>query len=332
MAAPRLLADPDALHARIPYAEFLKSTNHIQGRVTGLGDTRAKVLMADGTHRSVSFDFAVIATGSVTLDPLIKAQAATQEERAKELEQHHARLQSARSIVIVGADPVGVETAAELREAMPGVDFTIIHSHARLLDKAPGKFAAWAKQFLEDQGVHTITGERVTSPEVGEQPKNGKVQTSTGRVLPADVVIWAAGIRPITGFIANSWPDVVDGSGLVKVDSHLRVVNHPSVFAVGDIASTPEDRLAIIAGLHVKSVVANLKALVAADGQTKVTLKPYKPAVPGQGAGKLMIVSLGRKDGLTSLPFGQFRAPFMARKIKSHDMLVGMSRKALKLK
>ncbi|MCU1082915.1 hypothetical protein [Stenotrophomonas maltophilia] len=89
--------------------------------------------------------------------------------------------------------------------------------------------------------------------------------------------------------------------------------------------------MAIIAGLHVKSVVANLKKLVATDSQSKVTLKPYKPAMPGQGAGKLMIVSLGRKDGLTSLPFGQFRAPFMARKIKSHDMLVGMSKKALKL-
>jgi hypothetical protein len=43
----------------------------------------------------------------------------------------------------------------------------------------------------------------------------------------------------------------------------------------------------------------------------------------------MMIVTLGRKDGLTSLPFGQFRTSFMARTIKSRDMLVGMSRKAV---
>lgn len=265
------------------------------------------------------------------MDPLIKAQTATEDARAEELAQHHARLRSARSVVIVGGGPIGVETAAELREAMPGVAVTLIHSQRQLLDKAPGKFADWAKQFLEDEGVHTVLGELVTSPQIEKQPMDGKVQTNAGRILAADVVIWAAGIRPITGFIANSWPETVEVSGLVKVDNYLRVVDHPTVFAVGDVANTPENRLAIIAGLHVKSVVANLKKLVATDSQSKVTLKPYKPAMPGQGAGKLMIVSLGRKDGLTSLPFGQFRAPFMARKIKSHDVLVGMSKKALKL-
>ena len=45
--------------------------------------------------------------------------------------------------------------------------------------------------------------------------------------------------------------------------------------------------------------------------------------------GKLIVITLGRKDGLTSLPFGQFRASFLARNIKTRDMLVGMSMKAL---
>jgi len=136
----------------------------------------------------------------------------------------------------------------------------------------------------------------------------------------------------VTTFVAGSWPDAVQPDGLVKVDPYLRVPGHSTVFAVGDVTNLPENRLAIVAGLHVKSVVGNLKRLIAAQTPLQTKLKAYKPALPGRGTGKLMIVSLGRSDGLTSLPFGQFRASFLARKIKSHDMLVGMSRKALGLK
>ena len=62
-----------------------------------------------------------------------------------------------------------------------------------------------------------------------------------------------------------------------------------------------------------------------------VKLTPYKPKIPGKGLGKLMVVTLGRRDGLTSLPFGQFRAPFMARNMKSENMFVAKYRKAVGL-
>lgn len=43
MALPRLLANPKSLPARIRYAEFLDTSQHIQGRVAALSDTSAKV-------------------------------------------------------------------------------------------------------------------------------------------------------------------------------------------------------------------------------------------------------------------------------------------------
>ncbi|UAY95174.1 FAD-dependent oxidoreductase [Dickeya dadantii] len=150
-------------------------------------------------------------------------------------------------------------------------------------------------------------------------------------MLDADAVIWAAGAKPVTDFVARSWPDAVQRDGLITVDHYLRVKGHETVFAAGDITHLPENRLAIVAGLHAKSIVTNIRALIAAKPSSQIRLKPYKPANPGKGMGKIMIVTLGRNDGLTSLPFGQFRAPFLARKIKSHDMLVGLSRKAVGL-
>lgn len=331
MAVPRLLVEPESLAARIPYASFLNNAEHIQGRVTALTDCRAKVKLPDGVEKELAFDYAVIATGSASLDPIIKAQAPTQAERAAELKALNARLRAARSVVVVGAGPVGVEAAAELRESLPGVKVTLVHSEERVLERAPGKFAGWAEKYLSSKGVKLVLGESVTTPSISSQPEDGRVVTATGRVLQADAVIWAAGMRPVTTFVANSWPDTVESNGLVKVDPYLRVVGHSTVFAVGDVTNLPENRLAIVAGLHVKSVVANLKRLITAPTPSQVQLKVYKPALPGKGVGKLMIVSLGRADGLTSLPFGQFRASFLARKIKSHDLLVGMSRKAVGL-
>ncbi|KML67888.1 NAD(P)/FAD-dependent oxidoreductase [Pectobacterium peruviense] len=332
MAVPRLLVESDALAARIPYASFLNNSEHVQGRVTALTDSHAKVKLSDDLEKEVAFDYAVIASGSASLDPIIKAQASTEAERAAELKAMNTRLRTARSVVIVGAGPVGVETAAELREWLPHVDVTLVHGENRALAKAPSKFADWAEKYLSGKGVKLVLGETVTSPSISTQPEDGRVVTSSGRVLQAEVVIWAAGTRPVTTFVANSWSDVVQPNGLVRVDPYLRVVGHSTIFAVGDVTNLPENRLAIVAGLHVKSVVGNLKRLIAAETPSQTKLKAYKPALPGKGIGKLMIVSLGRTDGLTSLPFGQFRASFLARKIKSHDLLVGMSRKAVGLK
>lgn len=329
MAVPRLLTAPDSLPALIPYADFLGRACHIQGRVTALAEVGATVALPDGRKQMLTFDYAVIAAGSTSLDPLIKAQASTEGGRAKELWAMYERLRGARSVVVVGAGPVGIETAAEIRETLPHLEVTVVHGAPRVLNNAPGKFSRWAEKYLRNKGVQLIVGETVTTPAIGEQPLDRNVITSSGQVLQADAVIWAVGVRPATSFVADSWPEAVQSNGLVKVDEYLRVTGHPNVFAVGDVTNLPENRLAIIAGLHVKSVVSNLKRLIAAQTKSSVRLKPYRPALPGRGMGKLMIVSLGRRDGLTALPFGQFRASFLARKIKSHDLLVGMARKAL---
>ena len=329
MAVPRLLVRPDALQARMRYDSFLSPARHIQGKVVRLADGSADVALSDGQEQTLTWDFAVIASGSVTIDKLIKAQAQTETERAAEIAAMNDRLRSARTIVIAGGGPVGVETAAELRETFPGASVTLVHGGAKLLDRAPNKFPDWADAAMRDRGVTVILNDMVADPAPGMQSADGRVRTSSGKSIDADVVIWAGGVKPVTDFVAKSWPAAVQADGQLKVDQYLRLEGHPNVFVAGDVTNLPEGRLAIIGGLHAKSVAANLKALVTAQDTGTVKLKPYKPALPGKGMGKLMVVSLGRDDGLTSLPFGQFRASFLARKIKSRDMLVGMSRKAV---
>ncbi|WOA52536.1 NAD(P)/FAD-dependent oxidoreductase [Dickeya solani] len=331
MAVPRLLVDPDGLAARIPYDSFLGMAQHIQGKVVMLTDHSARVALADGREDTVSFDYAVIATGSAYIDPLIKARAPLGVGRAAEIKSMNKRLREASAVVVAGGGPVGIEIAAELCEAFPGLAIALVHSGKSILNNAPDKFPRWAEKDLRAKGVKFALDDRVVSPAPGEQPQDGKVITQSGLVLAADAVVWAAGAKPVTDFVARSWPDAVQRDGLITVDHYLRVKGHETVFAAGDITHLPENRLAIVAGLHAKSIVTNIRALIAAKPSSQIRLKPYKPANPGKGMGKIMIVTLGRNDGLTSLPFGQFRAPFLARKIKSRDMLVGLSRKAVGL-
>lgn len=329
MAVPRLLVEPDSLPARLRFDSFLAGAAHVQGKVVKLAEGAATVALENGTQQVLPFDYAVIATGSRTIDPLIKAQAKTESERAAEIAAMNTRLRAARAVVVAGGGPVGVETAAELAETFPHMKVTLVHGADRLLERAPSKFPAWAEKTLKAHGVTLVLNEMVSAPGLGQQPTDGKVQTASGKVIEADTVIWAAGVKPLTDFVASSWPAAVQADGFLKTDAYLRLEGHPNVFVAGDVTNLPEARLAIIGGLHVKSVVANLKTLVSADAPETAKLKPYKPAPPGKGMGKMMIVTLGRKDGLSSLPFGQFRASFIARKIKSQDMLVGMMRKAV---
>ena len=329
MAVPRLLVEPDAVSARIRYDSFLGEARHLQGKVTRLQDGSAEVALSDGSTRTIGWDYAVIASGSAYMDPLIKAQAVTETDRSAEISAMNAKLRRARSVVVAGGGPVGVETAAELRETFPNVLVTLVHGGDKLLDRAPHRFPGWAERALRSSGVDIVLNDLVVDSEPGGQPVDGKVRTKSGRVIMADAIVWAGGVKPVTDFLTKSWPHAVQPDGQLKVDRYLRLEGHPAVFVAGDITNLPEARLAIIGGLHAKAVVANLKALVTSSDPASVKLKPYKPTLPGKGIGKLMIVTLGRNDGLTSLPFGQFRASFLARKIKARDMLVGMSRKAI---
>lgn len=202
---------------------------------------------------------------------------------------------------------------------------------AKLLDTAPSKFGGWAEHFLRKHGVEVILGDRVASPPIGEQPLAGSVTAASGRTFPADAVIWAVGVKIATEFVARSWPDLVERDGRLRTDSFLRLVGHPNIFVVGDTTNLPERRMAIIAGLHASAVIRNLRTLAQATDPATAVLAPYKQQPPGKGMGRLMIVTFGRRGGITALPFGQFQAAFLARAIKSKDMLVGRVRKGVGL-
>lgn len=331
MAMPRLLVEPESLPAQFPFADFLHDVRLVQGYATAIHDRSVEVAAIDGTRKTIDFDFAVIATGSSYLDPLIKPIQGTQTERKAEIAEAHRKFASVEKVVIVGGGPVGVEIAAEFVETLPEVKVVILDMAKTLLEGAPSKFGGWAKHFLQSHDVDIMLGERVISPDVGCQPTDGVVVTSAGRQIEADAIIWATGVKIATDFVGKSWPSAVELDGRLKTDRFLRLIGHSNIFIAGDVTNLPERRLGLIAGLHAATISKNLKVLAYAKDPATVPLTPYKVQPPGKGKGSLMIVTLGRRGGLTSMPFGQFRASFLARAIKSKDMLVGPLRRAVGL-
>jgi NADH:ubiquinone reductase (H+-translocating) len=147
----------------------------------------------------------------------------------------------ALNVVVVGGGPTGVESAgaiAELYRALFVKDYPDIpQEKARivLVEAGPEIFAMfkenlrkYAVQALEKRGVEILTGEIV------EKITPTRVHLKSGMVLPAHTLVWGAGLKG--NAIVESLGVELERGNRVPVEQDLRVVGHPEVFAVGDVA------------------------------------------------------------------------------------------------
>lgn len=148
-------------------------------------------------------------------------------------------------VVIIGGGATGVELAAELREASQvharygfrrldprrDVPLTLLEGAERILAPLPEKVSASATALLRERGVEVVTACRVAriTPE--------QVEDSEGRIFPADIVVWAAGIQAPRLLAALGLP--VNKGGQVTVTPTLAVTGLAHLHALGDCAACP---------------------------------------------------------------------------------------------
>ena len=242
------------------------------GRMHGLDRDGKQVLLAptldeNGVEiiaaRSVHYDTLVIAVGSKTNDfgTPGAAEFSLALDAPAQAERFHSRLLNAcirantqseplqpgqLHIAIIGAGATGVELAAELhnttRELVAfGLDridperdikVTLIEAAPRILPVLPERLSDATQRLLEGMNVDVLPGERVT-----KVSREG-VSTDSGRHVPAELVVWAAGIKApdflgqLDGLEANRMNQLV-------VTQTLQTTRDPDVFAFGDCASCP---------------------------------------------------------------------------------------------
>ncbi|GAA5234374.1 NAD(P)/FAD-dependent oxidoreductase [Verticiella sediminum] len=147
-------------------------------------------------------------------------------------------------LVIVGGGATGVELAAELRDAgnlasdytqgdfdpMRDISITVVEVGPRLLGPLPERVSTSALAALQRRRIRVETDTRIA------EVRADSVLTADGRVLPADLCVWAAGISAPTVLRALELP--LNRVGQIVVDAHLATPD-PAVFALGDCAAAP---------------------------------------------------------------------------------------------
>lgn len=159
-------------------------------------------------------------------------------ETRKEAE-HDARV----DVVIIGGGATGVELAAELREASNAyisygferldpkrdIRITVLEGAPRILAPLPERVAETAYALLKERSIEVRTGCRVAKIDA-----QGVID-SEGKVYPADICVWAAGIKAPAFLATLGLP--TNRLGQIEVTQRLNVKGHEDIFALGDCAA-----------------------------------------------------------------------------------------------
>lgn len=218
-----------------------------------------------GRHR-VRYDYLVLAVGSITndfgtpgvRDHCIFLDSRRQADRFRtKLLDHCLRVSRSMSadagadahvhVAVVGGGATGVELAAELYNAAAGLrhyglevfdesrlKVTLIEAGPRILPALPEKLAQAAHDELETLGVRVLTDMPVT-----EVTRNGMV-TKAGETVPADIKVWAAGVKG-ADYLNDLGGLETNRANQLVVRPTLQTTRDDRVFAIGDCCACPQD-------------------------------------------------------------------------------------------
>lgn len=159
-------------------------------------------------------------------------------------------------VLSVGGGPLSIEAAGEVKATWPDMEVGLV-SASRAGDFTSPKVEAVLRRDLSRLGVTLIDHESIGEVRATE------VVTVSGRSLPYDICIWAAGMRAPS--IAMQAGLEVDAQGRIMVGPDLRSVSHPFILAAGDcshpIAPTgapyrPSALTAAVSGVYAAEQVA----------------------------------------------------------------------------
>jgi NADH dehydrogenase FAD-containing subunit len=131
-------------------------------------------------------------------------------------------------VAVVGGANTATEAAGEIKATWPEAHITMI-SRSRAGDfKKGARLETIARTELKRLGIRLIDGQAVTEVQAGG------IVTAAGDVIPADICVWAAGVRAAP--IAKEAGLAVDHQDRILVDPMLSSITHPHILAAGDAA------------------------------------------------------------------------------------------------
>jgi NADH dehydrogenase len=259
--------DPRAV--TVPLVQALKRSTVIRGQVIAVDSTdrQARIRLLDGSERTLVFDEIVYALGAITRafptpglaengigfksveealylrDRVIDSVAQAADAGIDDVREKFL------TFVVIGGGYTGVEAMTELLDlsrdavdAQPRLRGREVHWHLvealdRVAPEVGPQLSGWTLAKLRERGITVHLGTTVDSCE------NRLVVLSDGQRIPANTILWTAGVTPNPALDATDAPrgpkgHVIANARLQVTDEH-GVVRRGS-WAAGDNAQVPD--------------------------------------------------------------------------------------------
>ncbi|HEY1918742.1 MAG TPA: FAD-dependent oxidoreductase [Streptosporangiaceae bacterium] len=310
VALLRALADPSWLpRIFLPYDRLLARGRVVRDRVVKAEP--GQLTLASG--QSLAPDYLVLATGSAYPFPAKTDVDATADAHHK-IRQAHAALAPAARVLLIGAGPVGVELAGEIKAAWPDKQVTLLDVADDVMgERFRPDLKAEVRRQLAELGVELLLSSplRQPPPTAPGELAPFTVTTQAGRELSADIWFRCYGVSPVSDYLAGDLASARRPDGFIEVNPHLQVPGHTRVFALGDV-SDADHKMAGLASRQAQVVAANITALITGEGD----LKAWEPMPP------VIIVPIGPEGGSGQLPDAtDLATPELVAQLKGRDMM-----------
>ncbi len=226
LPAERLLFKPPAFYEDV--------TVHLDERVDSIDREQKSVTTSAGTQ--ISYDTLVLATGSNVRKLVCDGTDLDGVHYLRDIadvDAIRANLPEGARVAIVGAGYIGLEVAAVTRTL--GHEVTVLEMADRVMSRVVSKdVSAFFDRVHRERGVDL----RLMTGLVAFHGDNGKVtgiETNSGEIIEADVVVVGIGITPNDQLARDAGLNVDDG---IVVDDHCRT-SDPAIFAIGDCTRHP---------------------------------------------------------------------------------------------
>lgn len=204
----------------------------VVGRVAKIDTALNQVHTSDG--QTFQYRHLVLATGSRPMVPPIPGvdqKSITPVRSLADLAKLRDLASKGKKAVVIGGGYIGIEVAVVLDKL--GMDVTVVEMLPKILSATTEpEFIAQMETLLHEKGTRLLTGEKVVAFEKGATEAVA-VKLESGKSLPADLVVMAAGVVLNTELAAQAG---IETSNMgIGVDAYMRT-NIDNVYACGDCA------------------------------------------------------------------------------------------------
>ncbi len=219
-----LLQSPESLKARFN----LDVRVHTRASdIDRAAQTIALTNTLTGERVTQAYDHLVLSPGAAPVTPDIPGiEKAHTLRTVEDVDRITEALAGVKTAALIGGGFIGLELAENL--AHRGVDVTVLEFSEQIMAPLDPEMAIYVHKHLENNGVTVLTGADTVNV------TDEQVELRDGRVIPAEMVVAAIGVRPASELAQEAGLEVGERGGIV-VDESQRT-SDPAIFALGDAA------------------------------------------------------------------------------------------------